>query len=59
MMVFGNPGQGKSTFALGLARDLASAGKVLFVSAEEHGSYTLQDKLSRVGGGVPNLHFFP
>jgi hypothetical protein len=57
MMVFGNPGQGKSTFALGLARDLASAGKVLFISAEEHGSYTLQDKLSRVGGGVPNLHF--
>lgn len=57
MMVFGNPGQGKSTFALGLARDLASAGKVLFVSAEEHGSYTLQDKLSRVGGGVQNLHF--
>ena len=58
MMIFGKPGQGKSTFALDMARDMAVSGdKALYISSEEHGSYTLQDKLSRVGGGVPGLSF--
>jgi nucleoside-triphosphatase THEP1 len=58
VMLWGNPGGGKSTLALGLARDLArTSGKTLYVSGEEFGSYTLQDKLRRAGGHVEGLYF--
>lgn len=57
-MIFGLPGQGKSTFALMLARYLSqNHGQTLFVSSEEFGSYTLKKKLMEVGGAVENLHF--
>jgi flagellin-specific chaperone FliS len=50
LMIHGKPGQGKSTFALLLAKYLSQAGKVNYVSTEEYGSYTLKDKVVRIGG---------
>lgn len=58
LMVWGNPGSGKSTFSLGFANYLASKfGKVAYLSSEEYGSYTLQDKLKRVGSISDKLFF--
>ena len=56
-MLHGLPGQGKSTFGLQWAVDAARLSPVLYVSSEEHGSYTLKDKLSRVGGPVAGMEF--
>ena len=56
-MLHGRPGQGKSTFALQWACDAARLGKVLYVSSEEYGSYTLKDKLTRCGGPREGLDF--
>lgn len=56
-MLHGLPGQGKSTFALQWAVDAARLGPVLYVSSEEHGSYTLKDKVSRAGGPVAGMDF--
>ena len=58
IIVYGLPGQGKTTFCLCFAKHLAQHnGKVLFASNEEYGSKTLQDKLVFAGGAHPNLHF--
>lgn len=58
MMVWGLPGQGKSTLLIKLSRYLAKTfGPVLYVSNEEFGSKSLQSKLSSAGGSVPGLDF--
>ena len=58
MMVWGLPGQGKSTLLIKLARYLARTfGPALYVSNEEFGSRSLQSKLSNAGGSVPGLDF--
>jgi hypothetical protein len=55
MMISGSPGGGKSTYSLAFAVALANAGKkVIYLSAEEYGSLTLQDRLQRVGGYTGN-----
>lgn len=51
MMISGAPGSGKSTYSLAFAVALANFGKnVMYLTAEEYGSLTLQDRLQRVGG---------
>lgn len=58
LMVWGEPGMGKSTLVMKLARYLASSfGPVLYCSSEEFPSYTLNDKVRRVGGPVPGWDF--
>ena len=58
LMVWGQPGQGKSTFSIAFGNYLAQHfGKVAYLSSEEYGSYTLQDKLKRVGQISPKLFF--
>ena len=48
MLIYGKPGQGKSTYAIQFADYLSRKhGKTLFVSAEELIGYTLQDKIKR------------
>ena len=57
IMFYGKPGNGKSTLALQFAgytsRTLGS--KTLYVTSEEPFSYTLQEKLKRLGVANPNL----
>jgi hypothetical protein len=58
MMLYGRPGQGKSTAAIDLARYTAAHhGPTLYVSGEEPNSFTLQEKLTRTGGSVKGLDF--
>ncbi len=58
MMVHGEPGVGKSTEAMRLARYLAQRhGRVLYLSSEEHGSSTQAAKLKLVGGPVAGWDF--
>ena len=58
LQIWGMPGQGKSTFAMQLSRYLARVhGPVLFVSSEEYPSYTLMEKIKRVGGAVAGWDF--
>lgn len=59
MMVYGKPGQGKSTFSILLARYLAKEKglRVLYVAAEEKFGYTLQEKIKRLEALTPNLDF--
>lgn len=59
MMVYGKPGQGKSTFSILLARYLAKEKglRVLYVAAEEKFGYTLQEKIKRLKALTPNLDF--
>lgn len=45
--VWGNSGNGKSTFVMQLCRELCKFGKVLYVSLEEGTSLTLQNTLRR------------
>lgn len=49
LVIWGVPGSGKSTFALGLANALADVGPTLYVSAEEGAGATMQERLRRVG----------
>lgn len=48
MMLFGPPASGKSSFALEFAVYLTNFGKVLYISSEEYGSVTLQDKVQNI-----------
>jgi len=48
MMLFGQPGSGKTYFSLEFAYYLTNFGKVLYISSEEYGSVTLQDKLKDI-----------
>lgn len=58
LMIYGQPGVGKSTEAMRLARYLAQKhGRVLYVSSEEHGSSTQAAKLALVGGAVAGWDF--
>lgn len=58
MMVYGQPGVGKSTETMRLSRYLAqNHGRVLYVSSEEHGSSTQAAKLQLVGGAVAGWDF--
>lgn len=58
MMVFGQPGSGKTTFLLSFAHYLASNfGNVLYVSGEEFNSAPLTDKINQLPSLPPNLHF--
>ena len=57
LMIYGKPGSGKSTLALQYAGYLASSQgqKVLYVASEEGLSYTMQEKINRLGVNSPNL----
>ncbi len=57
MMIYGKAGSGKSTLSLQFAKYLASQHnqKVLYVAHEEGFSYTLQEKLERLGADDKNL----
>lgn len=58
VLIHGLPGQGKTTFSLQVARHLAiEHGPTLYVSGEESGSVTLQEKLKKAGGATKNLTF--
>lgn len=60
IMIKGREKMGKSTLALMLARDLATSyGNVLYVSNEEFGSPTLQDRADRLKAYHSNLSFAP
>lgn len=48
MMVYGEPGFGKSTLTLGFANYLKQWGKVLFASSEEFGAPSLTEKIKRL-----------
>lgn len=57
MAIHGLPGQGKSTFALLFALYLAeNFGRVLYITAEEGFSKTMQDKLKLNEAFHPDLH---
>lgn len=56
-MIYGMPGNGKSTFALKFAGHLSKNlnRKVLYVSSEEGCNYTLKDKVQRMNAANSNL----
>ncbi len=57
MVIHGLPGQGKSTFSLLFALYLAeNFGKVIYITAEEGFSKTMQDKLKLNKASHPDLH---
>ena len=56
-MIYGKPKQGKSTFAIDLAKELTHFGKVLYCAYEEGYGGTLQDKINRNKANVPGLDF--
>jgi len=57
VMIYGNPGEGKSSLALTFANYLAKDHnkRVLMVSQEEGFGYTLKEKIQRLGVSHPNL----
>lgn len=57
LMIYGVPGQGKSTLAIQFANYLASKHnkKVLYIAGEEKVGYTLQEKINRLNAAHPNL----
>lgn len=57
-MVYGKPGNGKSTFSLRLAGYLSKQldKRVLYVAGEEKFGYTLQEKLERLNVANANLY---
>jgi len=58
MMIFGQPGSGKSTFLISFAHYLASNfGNVLYVSGEEFNSAPLTEKIKQLPSIPTNLHF--
>lgn len=60
MMLHGEPNAGKSTFLMKFAHYLSKLGSVLYVSPEEHGSVTLQDKVKTYLNPLPaNIAFAP
>lgn len=48
MQLWGRGGSGKSTFAIDFANELASHGKVVYVSAEESFGKTISDRIKRM-----------
>ena len=58
MMIDGGPGSGKTTFLLKFAKYLAvKFGKVLYVSSEEYGTATLNQKIEDIEAVSDNLFF--
>lgn len=58
MMIFGQPGSGKTTFLLSFGHYLATNfGSVLYVSGEEYNSAPLTEKLNQLPSLPKNLHF--
>ena len=58
MMIFGQPGSGKTTFLLSFGHYLANNfGSVLYVSGEEYNSAPLTEKLNLLPSLPKNLHF--
>lgn len=58
MMLHGEPGAGKTYFLLKLANWYANnLGNVLFISDEEFGTVTLQNKIAETKSNSPNLYF--
>ena len=58
MMLHGEPGVGKTFFLLKFANWYANnIGDVLFVSDEEYGTVTLQNKIAETNSNSPNLYF--
>lgn len=56
-MIFGRPGEGKSTLAIMLANYLAeNHGKVLYVGREEGVTGTMQEKLQRLNAAHKHLY---
>jgi hypothetical protein len=56
VLVYGQPKSGKSTMAIDLAGYLARGfGRVLYASIEEGGRGTLDERISRLGVGHPNM----
>ena len=57
LVIYGMPGEGKSTFAIQLAKYLSiSFGNVLYISGEEGISKTFKDKMSLTNSVSPSLH---
>lgn len=54
-LIYGKPGQGKSTFCLGLGQELAKFGKVLLVSGEEGRESTMIEKFKRLNAYHANF----
>jgi hypothetical protein len=58
LMFHGEPGAGKTYFLLKFANWYANnIGNVLFVSDEEYGTITLQNKIAETNSNSPNLYF--
>lgn len=57
MLIHGEKGSGKSTFALKLAKDFVKSGRVAYISAEEGIRRTLQNKIRLVGLDSPHVDF--
>lgn len=58
MMIHGEPGGGKTVFLMQFVKYLCQFGKGLYVSSEEHGSFTLKEKIDKYLIPFPqNLHF--
>lgn len=56
VMVYGEPGSGKSSFAITISKDLADAGKkVLYITKEEGVNSTMKEKIVRFGATSPNI----
>jgi predicted ATP-dependent serine protease len=57
MLIWGENGSGKSTFALGMANTMAGWGRVEYIPAEENFGKTLIERVNRLKATADDLHF--